>query len=202
MSAKKVDFGKKMETGFNGVFGTVYTKDVQPWLNYKEVPEDVKKTKTSYILLLLRWDGTFGFPGGFVGDNLENETILDALGRELEEEAGLRVEDYNLTLEPVVSHQIEERGIVSLYAGEVSNRDFEKIVELVNYAEHMNSEVLGAVKVPLYIGRKNSGLPKFLLNNFAPSVKEELIELIVQKSLMPIDDLKKACEFANIDYAF
>ena len=177
---------KQVKTGLmnpnkNASFVAIYARDFQPFLS-ADVPDSVKVRKCSVILMLNRWDGSIGFVGGNVDGN---ETLIDGAIRESNEEINLKL-TYSM-LEPIVSHDFfinnEKTRTSHLFASEVSISRFLEIEADVRKGRDFGSEIMGSVMVLVDDFGNGKGFPTFLNSPMAPSVKEELIELISQKSL-------------------
>lgn len=132
-----------------------------------------------------RWDGRMGFPGGTVD---HNETLMEALVREIKEEIGITIKPSQV--HPIVSH--ETRIVTHLYGLKVLEAEFLHIYYhiLNNFsrsillhayeegdASHFMSEITGIKIVPL-IQHENKGLARFLENSFAGSSRNDLDVLL------------------------
>ncbi len=126
---------------------------------YKDYPLTNKVSNDAVIptvLMINRWDGKIGFPGGHVD---EGEDILVALKRELKEEI-----NYNLTETPVLVNVIEApTTILHFYALEVSSiSTMKNIVRAAVMADHFGSEVTGTFIQHLMTYKDGKGLETFL----------------------------------------
>lgn len=65
------------------VFGVIYTPNSTPYIDYAHVEKEQRGINIPLALMLTRWDGHIGFPGGNVDPG---ESLIDALHRELIEE--------------------------------------------------------------------------------------------------------------------
>jgi len=70
-------------------FIAIYAKKIKPWKNLISLNEKTRETEVSGILVLSRWDGLIGFPGGYIE---KEEDPLDGVIRETEEEIGFILE--------------------------------------------------------------------------------------------------------------
>jgi len=161
----EVPFGTRNENGKDAVFVAIIAKEAQPYKNYKgKVPD--KNVIIPLVLMLNRWDGRTGFPGGNVD---ANEDLADALVREVDEEISFSLDSSKLI--PVCSHSFAIN--THLYAYYVDETMLLTIAKNIYSADDFVAEITGFNLVQLAtFGRK--GLPMFLQNNFATSVKEEL----------------------------
>jgi len=89
----------------------------------------------------LRFDGLFGFPGGFIDST--DQSIVDGLNRELVEEINFDVDTYRVTqndfvMSCVCSHR---KMVTHFYAIEVTIAQYEAIEKRVFAAHDWGSEV-------------------------------------------------------------
>ncbi len=188
--APRIEFGELSQTKKNAVFLAIYTKEVAPW---KYFMDEMKHTICPAVIMIDRWDGRMGFPGGTLE---EGEPLLDALVREIKEEIGIRVKPDKV--KEVVSFD-NEKIVTHLYALEVHEVEFLHIYYhiLNNFARsilkhayededdsHFMSEITGIKIVPI-IRHQNKGINKFLQNSFAGSSKEDL--LVFMEEILGLD---------------
>ena len=152
------------------------------------------------VLMMMRHDGRLGFPGGFV--DKEDPSLEHAALRELTEEFGDVPSDFKIT--PSDYHCTHLRGKFALhfFIKEVSWEHFLEIEKRNGQQDYEGFEVLGTVRVPFYtmIPRDDkSGFPAFLRNNFIGNSKQQLIEGIRLKKLLPDDVLKHYIEVSMQD---
>lgn len=143
----------------------------------------------------LRWDGSLGFPGGFLE---ENESIVDGTSREIEEEMGVDSAHLQLTPQDFV-FKTSQQDVVSgkmlhlfFFSKEVCEQTFLELEENSRKAQHFGTEVLGNIRVPLHLWRTNEGFPKFLTNSFIGTAKLQLLLALNRHGIM---DSKTMAEY-------
>lgn len=135
-----------------------------------------------YLLMQLRFDGEFGFPGGFIDEQVHtSKEILDGLNRELSEEINIDTKLLSVQeTDHICSHLMEklqdgkpiQQIVLNFFAKELTKDQFEEIEKSHVHAIHFPSESLGVIRVPVI---KSSGVArikayknydKFLMNFF------------------------------------
>jgi len=174
----RVPFGQTNPSKTNAVFLAIYVREISPWKYFKD---DIKHIQCPALIMIDRWDGRMGFPGGTVEPN---EPLLDALVREIKEEVGINVKPDKV--KGIASH--EWKIVTHLYGLEVNEleflhiyyhilNNFSRSILLHAYEEgdesHFMSEITGIKIVPL-IEHEGKGINKFVQNGFAGSAKEDL----------------------------
>jgi U8 snoRNA-decapping enzyme len=149
--------------------------------------------KCPALIMIDRWDGRMGFPGGTVD---ENETLIEALVREVKEEIGITIKSSQVR--PIVTH--ENRIVTHLYGLKVLEAEFLHIyyhilnnfsrsILLHAYEEgdesHFMSEITGIKIVPL-LQHENKGIGRFLENSFAGATREDLEVLLSEIFHIPL----------------
>ncbi|MDD4884043.1 MAG: NUDIX domain-containing protein [Sulfuricurvum sp.] len=182
MRTQRVPFGQCNPDKKNAVFLAIYVDAISPWRYFKD---DMQHLKCPALIMIDRWDGRMGFPGGTVN---EGESLLEALVREIKEEVGITVKPDKV--HPIVSH--ENRLVTHLYGLKVLEAEFLHIYYhiLNNFsrsillhayeegdASHFMSEITGIKIVPL-IHHENKGINKFLENSFAGATRNDLEVLL------------------------
>lgn len=186
MKTQRIPFGLTDHPKKNAVFLAIYLESISPWKYFKD---DMQHIKCPALIMIDRWDGRMGFPGGTVN---EGETLLQALVREIKEEIGITIKPEQV--HPIASH--ENRIVTHLYGLKVLEAEFLHIyyhilnnfsrsILLHAYEEgdesHFMSEITGIKIVPL-IHHENKGINRFMENSFAGATKEDL-EVILHEVL-------------------
>jgi U8 snoRNA-decapping enzyme len=182
MRTERVPFGQQNPDKKDAVFLAIYVDAISPWRYFKD---DMQHLKCPALIMIDRWDGRMGFPGGTVN---EGESLLEALVRETKEEIGITIKADKV--HPIASH--ETRIVTHLYGLKVLEAEFLHIyyhilsnfsrsILLHAYEEgdnsHFMSEITGIKIVPL-LQHENKGINRFIENSFAGSSKEDLNVLL------------------------
>jgi len=172
MKTNRVEFGKVNTEKNNAVFLAIYTDEIAPW---KYFIDDMQQHVCPAVIMIDRWDGRMGFPGGTVE---KDEPLLDALVREIKEEIGIRVRKEKV--KGVISQE-NHKLVTHLFALHVNELEFLHIYyhilnnfsrSILNHAyesedeSHFMSEITGIKIVPI-IEHNGKGINKFLENSFA-----------------------------------
>jgi len=168
-----------IETGSNpnnkkqAVFVSIYT-ETPIWRNYHEISEENRTTIVPLVLMLQRWDGKIGFIGGNVDGD---ESLKEAVIREVKEEAGFDVPAMLLTQMSLICSHETNKNVTHLMGLKVSEEIFRSILVNNHKAEHFLSEgTLFSVQMINYPHKPS--FDNFMQNNFAPTVKEEIYEFV------------------------
>lgn len=179
---EKLILGKR-----NGVFVAITCKSkiYKDYDDPKMTPE-YKNSLFPLCLMMQRWDGRVGFPGGFVDLDLDGKTQEEALElleteawRELYEETGLEREE-KAKLEFIRSDKVKDELVVHLFhfhiSHELSVDDLRDAIAIAVDAKDFLSE--GS---PFWAHLYDEGLQTLLnANTLASCVKEEL-ETVVER---------------------
>ncbi|XP_069842471.1 U8 snoRNA-decapping enzyme [Dendropsophus ebraccatus] len=146
------------------------------------------------ILMMMRFDGRLGFPGGFV--DTRDATLEDGLNRELLEELGSTFNTLKVTEKDYKSSQVREfpqKGVTHFYTKELKLEEIAAIEKEGVCAKDHGLEVMGLVRVPLYTLRDGfGGLPAFLSNNFIGNSKSQLLYGLRTLRLLREDQIQDA----------
>jgi len=186
----RIDFGVIDTNKTNAVFLVIYVEKIAIWKYFKDQNTDITSPA---IIMIDRWDGRMGFPGGTLEPN---ETLKDALAREIKEEIGISVKTEKLQSvvsfsQKVNSHlfalKVNEIEFFHIYYHILNN--FSRSTLLHAYEEgddsHFLAEITGIKIVPI-LKHNNKGINRFFLNNFAGSAKMDLYIFITE--ILGLDD--------------
>lgn len=192
---KRVPFGQVNPDKKNAVFLAIYVKEISPWKYFKD---EISHKTCPAVIMVDRWDGRMGFPGGTVD---QNEPLLDALKREIKEEIGIRVRREKV--HPIASHEwkicthfygleVNELEFLHIYYHILNN--FSRSILLHAYEEgdesRFMSETTGIKIVPI-VQYKDKGIKRFLDNTFAGATKEDLLVFLEETLNYEIADTLK-----------
>lgn len=136
------------------------------------------------VMMHLRFDGTFGFPGGLVKSG---EDIVDGLNREMNEEIGWSLSEHPVTWADYHSTQVEHSKhlILHFFIKEITLNQFITLEKKCPTVPEYGNEVFGTVRVPLYtMQNMYSGLPAFLNNRFVGTAKQQLLLAMYHVKIM------------------
>lgn len=159
------------------VFCAIHTI-AKPYLEYEHLAKDQRGIDIPLVLMLMRWDGFIGFPGGAVDPG---ESLEQGLVRELKEEI-----NYDLDvsrIEPLGSFSDSStpaRVNIHCWTLEVDPSEIKKIIADATQSKHFLSENQGcfAVQVAEFVG--GNGFRQFRKNNFKATAGYE-IDLLIKK---------------------
>jgi len=169
----------------------IFVRQMSPWRYFK----DQAHIKCPAVIMIDRWDGRTGFPGGTLE---EGESLQEALVREVKEEIGLNIKPQKLI--PVVSREwkitshlfgleLIEMEFLYIYYHILNN--FSRSILLHAHEEmdssHFLSEITGIKIVPI-LNQEGKGINKFLQNGFAGHGKEDLEVFIKEILELELED--------------
>lgn len=173
----------------NGSFVAVYCRNMQPYLNYDRPINCPRDQKFAHIMMQLRWDGVFGFPGGKVDPG---ETLRQACVREAMEEINLAINEADLI--PVCSHKEEGGNFAAhLYALEVDASRMLPIIQDSWSALDAEAEVCGVIapRISMYGAEQGKGILQFATKTpMSFSAKHELITMLETRNLVDESGIK------------
>lgn len=149
------------------------------WHNYNEINKQEKQILVPLVLMIDRWDGCKGFIGGLVE---ENETLWQAAIRELKEEVDYDLHNDDILSQEFISSYEMDSLVTHLIAIEVSFEKLKEIMSSLNNAQHYLSEVAGISAIQFINYPHKKSFYNFMNNVFAPTVREEIIDLVLAKN--------------------
>lgn len=144
------------------------------------------------ILMQLRYDGYFGFPGGLIDSG---EDFVTAVNREMAEEMNLDTTIHSVSHnDHVISHWSEKKNLaLHFYKLKVEMTELIEIEKRALLARDYGSEVLGTIRVPLYtLGDHYRGFPVFLKHNFIGCSKEQLLAALSSLNILTPEEIQLA----------
>ncbi|KAH3766765.1 U8 snoRNA-decapping enzyme [Pelomyxa schiedti] len=141
----------------------------------------VTESHQPIVLMLLRFDGQFGFAGGFVD---EGETVRQAVVREIQEELGFTVEPERPKL---ISTETTPNLTLHFFACEITKEQMINLESHSHSAKHWGIEVLGIVRVPTFdceydVIKHIPGLcmRNFFRNKFVSNSRDQLVDIVTK----------------------
>jgi len=156
------------------------------------------------VMMQMRFDGTFGFPGGMVDNSMDNmnsnegiEEVVAALNRELKEEMNMDLDAHKITQSNYMfSHKSDKNKIVlHFYQYEMTIEDYVRAEKNASTSEEFGDEVFGVCRVPLYTMKGKGdyfGFPAFLDNVFAGNASDQLVAALVALEIMTAAEVELA----------
>lgn len=178
----------------NGAFVAIYCRTVQPYLNYDRPIDCPKDQMFAHVLMQLRWDCLFGFPGGKVDPG---ETLRQACVRETMEEIGVAVTEEQLV--HVCSHKKEGGNFAAhLYAVEVDPATLQAAIKSSLSAQDADAEVCGVIapRISLYGTEQGKGIGAFIKNTpMSFSARHEMLLVLERLQLLDAGEMIKLRSF-------
>lgn len=149
------------------------------------------------VMMHMRFDGTLGFPGGFV--DIKDENILKGLTRELEEECNYSVvRQRPITTDDYHSTRVRENLILHFFVVQLTQEQYTDLEMHAIAAKEYGKEVFGTLRVPLYTMHNNyGGLPAFINNRFVGCAKQELIMALFSIGILSNDKVDELLHNSN-----
>lgn len=180
------------------VFCIIYSDKTYVYTNYheflklkgiNEVQYNKRLACTPRVFMQMRFDGKLGFPGGFV--DLTDETLEEAIKRELKEEIAFNVDENRLEL---LSTYADNKSHITTFCYKVSQEEMNIIAANSYKGEHFGVEVDGVITKQIIDGY----LDNLYSQIFSGTGKLELETLINEKHLLINEAmLNKAIEIAK-----
>ncbi|MBX9668059.1 MAG: NUDIX hydrolase [Candidatus Obscuribacterales bacterium] len=158
--SKIVEIGKEEVLERNGAFVAIFCRTIKPYVDYNRPIDCAKEQTFSHVLMQLRWDGAFGFPGGKVDPG---ETLKQACVREADEEIGAQLTEEQLI--HVCSHKEEGGNFAAhLYAVEVDEAGLQEAIRRSWTAKDAIAEACGVIapRISMYGVNADKGISLFL----------------------------------------
>jgi len=179
---RRIPFGERHPQKQHGVFLAIYSRQISPW---KYFNDDIDASHCPGVIMIDRWDGRMGFPGGTAD---EGESLLEALEREIKEEIGIQV--CIPKVHEIASHEwkigthfygmeVSEMEFMHIYYHILNN--FARSILLHTYQEGDKSRFLSettGIKIVPIVSHNGKGIDHFMSNAFAGSAREDLIVLL------------------------
>ena len=149
------------------------------------------------ILMQMRFDGSLGFPGGFIDGT--DPTWEFGLNRELDEELNL-ASKFHVTREQHyrtwVSH--ERKMILNFYVRQVNLAEYDEIERDGRESHDYGGEVMGLVRPPLFLTSRQRGFCVFIQNQFIGNSLIQLLKCLHDLQIMSASEIVAAIEMTPI----
>jgi U8 snoRNA-decapping enzyme len=178
-----IETGKRHPDNTDMVFGAIFAADAKPYRQYTQVPKSERGKNIPLVLMMMRWDGLIGFPGGKVDPG---ESLEKALWRELQEEVNIgSLPGYDPKLLCSLATDSGDRHI-HCYEIPVAESTIRNIIQFAAHGEHFISENQGCFAVQVAYFDKGGGILEFMKHNFKATAKMELEALIRKHKWVPL----------------
>ena len=189
---KKIPVNSKILLKQQFIYLALICDDAKPW-QFQEADIALKDLIVPRILMVNREDGLLGFVGGAV---FEGEMIDEALRRTANEEIGY-ILDSRFDIEPVVAHELDSY-TTHIFMQKMPFTFLQEIHRQTIMGEEYGKSIIGSQLPHLYdydgLFKKGGGLINLIANNcLAPSVREELVHVLLLHNICSIDILSDVC---------
>ena len=149
------------------------------------------------ILMQMRFDGSLGFPGGFI--DRTDPSWEHGLNRELDEELNLNSK-FHLTREQHyrtwVSHA--RKMILNFYVRQVSLAEYDEIERDGRESHDYGGEVMGIIRPPLFLTSRQRGFCVFIQNQFIGNALIQLLKCLHDLRIMSTNEIVTAIEMKPV----
>lgn len=157
-------------------FVALYTDGIRR----SSIPKTERGKGVPLVLMMLRWDGYLGFPGGKVD---AGESLLQGVQREAKEEINFKLDPdkANLfcSLAPITFGDTPVDRHIHCFQYELAQRELFDVIAYSQYSGSFLEECQGCVAVQVArFDDGKGGIDEFLKHNFKTTAKLELVELI------------------------
>jgi U8 snoRNA-decapping enzyme len=171
-----IETGKRHSKLADMVFVALHCAESIPYRNYTHVPKKERGKKIPLVLMLMRWDGCIGFPGGNVdpGEDLSGAVLREAM------------EEINYDLDPVRVRPLcsfapegkEPAMHIHCFECPITQDEMVAAISGAPLAEHFLAETQGCFAVQVARFKGGVGIDDYLKHNFKATAKMELEALI------------------------
>lgn len=180
-SVRQVSFGDRSITPEKQAAFTVITARATIYQDYTHVPKETRAMDHNVAVMMNRWDGRIGFPGGNVDPT--DRTLAHAAVRELREELGYEADIAALV--PLRSDVINDFITVHAFHLDLGKVPFERLLEILR--DGIGAEHAIAEGTPFWAHLENYKNKDQVINNglihlvwssnLVSAVHEELVEV-------------------------
>lgn len=161
-------------------FLVMYCTDGVPYEKHLDVEQQNRNIKIPMVLMNLRSDGTFGFPGGKLE---KGENLRQGIAREVMEEIAYEIDIKKL--KPLANFDKDDKKIYT-FKYEVNFKTLLNIRNNAVNATHSLGEVSGYNLIHCINYAENKGFQSFINNNFCETSRSELIMLLNEVGVLEL----------------